>query len=139
MVSPRFQARLRAKESQMKLRLAFIASAIVLSAGTGVSLADDAYPEGCVSCHAEADMTVGAMLAELGHKKIDNMVETVPTDCFECHSEDGGFGELYEFIHPAHYAADSKFVAEFEGKCTHCHAMDVESGEVSVKSGAKNW
>ncbi len=123
----------------MKLRLVFIASAIVLTAGTGVSVADDAYPEGCVSCHAEADKTVGAMLAGLGHKKIDNMVETVPTDCMECHSEDGGFGELYEFLHPAHYGADSKFVAEFEGKCTHCHAMDVESGEVSVKSGAKNW
>ena len=123
----------------MKLRLAFIASALALTAGTGISLADDAYPEGCVSCHAEGDMTIGALLSGLGHKNVDNMVETVPTDCLECHSEDGGFPPLYEFIHPAHYAADSGFMTEFEGNCTHCHAMDMDTGEVSVKSGAKNW
>ena len=127
----------------MKPGFVCAAALAVLLAGAGVAVAEDMFPNGCVSCHTESadgDMRLGPLLEQLGHKKIDKMVETVPGDCMECHSEDGGFGELYEYIHPAHFddAATNKFVVGFEGKCTHCHAIG-EDGEMPVKSGAKNW
>lgn len=121
----------------MNLRVACVALALSVAVA-GAVFADD-YPNGCVSCHAAADMTVGAMLEGLGHKNVSSMVETIPTDCTDCHSEDGGFGGLWEFIHPAHFAADSKFMSEFGGDCRHCHSMDADSGEAAVKSGDKNW
>lgn len=124
----------------MKSRVTIAVAFLALLAGPGVAGAEEMSPEGCVSCHAEGDMTIGALLEALGHKNVDKYTETVPDDCKECHSEDGGFGELYEFIHPAHYAepATNKFVVDYEGKCTHCHAID-EDGEMPVKSGPKNW
>lgn len=123
------------------MRLRYLIAALAVSVvGAGVSWAEDMYPNGCVSCHTDGS-TVGAMLEAIGHKNVDKMVETIPTDCMDCHSEDGGFGELYEFIHPAHYSdpANNAFVVDHEGKCTHCHSMDVDTGEVSLKSGPKNW
>lgn len=128
----------------MKFPIALATTALIFAAGVGVSSAGDMYPEGCVSCHVESetgDMRIGTLLQALGHKKVDRMVETVPTDCLECHSEDGGFPPLWEFIHPIHFEdpANNKFVVDYEGKCTHCHAMDVDTGEVTLKSGPKNW
>ncbi len=123
-------------------KLLTAAAALSLLAGTGLALGEDMYPQGCVDCHVNADgndMRISTLLENVGHMGVEDL-ETIPTDCKDCHSEDGGFGELYTFIHSAHYAgADNKFVVDHEGKCTHCHALDADSGEVSTKSGPKNW
>ena len=100
------------------------------------------YPAGCVSCHDGDVMgTVGAQLDELGHPDVADWTETVPNDCTECHSEDGGYITLSEAIHMAHYRehAENAFLRDFGGQCLHCHALDAETGMVGIKSGARNW
>ncbi len=101
-----------------------------------------AYAEGCTDCHdGTAVPTVGAVLEALGHPDVGPDTEVVPEDCSDCHSEEGGLWLLSEVAHMAHFRepADNGFVQEFDGDCRHCHVMDGETGEVDVKSGAKNW
>jgi hypothetical protein len=100
------------------------------------------YAGGCVDCHdGTAAATVGALLETLGHPDVGEDTEVLPDDCSDCHSEEGGMWLLSEVAHMSHYreAADNKFVQDFDGDCRHCHVMDGETGEASVKSGPKNW
>jgi len=100
------------------------------------------YPAGCVSCHDGDVMgTIGTLLDELGHPDVADWTETVPNDCTECHSEEGGYITLSEAIHMAHYRehAENAFLRDFGGQCLHCHALDAETGVVGTKSGARNW
>lgn len=100
------------------------------------------YPQGCVDCHAkDGAENIGALLERLGHRKVDAKTETVPGDCKSCHSEEGGFSLLSEMAHIYHYEnpAKNEFIRVYGGECLHCHALDVETGVVSSKSGPKNW
>lgn len=100
------------------------------------------FVQGCVDCHdGTVQPTVGAMLERMGHDNVDDDTAQVPGDCSACHSEAGGMWFLSEVSHMAHYRdpENSAFVQEFGGDCRHCHALDAETGAVSVKSGAKNW
>lgn len=100
------------------------------------------YREGCVSCHNGGEAgTIGALLDAMGHPNVDRRTEVVPDDCVICHSEEGGESLLWEFNHIVHYGqpARNDFMRKFGGNCLHCHALDVHTGEVIVKSGPKNW
>lgn len=100
------------------------------------------YPQGCVDCHAkDGAENLGALLESLGHRNVDAKTETVPSDCKSCHSEEGGFSLLSELAHIFHYENPAKndFIRVYGGDCLHCHALDVETGVVTTKSGPKNW
>lgn len=99
-----------------------------------------AFPHGCADCHtAERAGTIGSMLAELGHPEVDD-IETVPDGCVECHSEDGGFWPMDELTHLAHYGhpPENAYLRDYGANCLHCHAMDLETGAVTIKSGPMN-
>lgn len=105
----------------------------------GITSPDDA-PEGCVSCHTGA-MVLKNKLAALKHRDIDAKVKIIPDDCKSCHSEDQGREPLSMIAHSMHYASisNSEFITKHKGSCLNCHMMATGSGEVTVKSGAKNW
>jgi len=101
---------------------------------------DDPSPQGCVSCH-KGDTSLKAMLAALKHRNIDAKVAVIPDDCKTCHSEEEGLDSMSMIAHSMHYAtlSSSEFVTQHQGSCLHCHALATGSGEVTVKSGKKNW
>ncbi len=109
-------------------------------------LTDDAYPNGCVSCHKnDADavpLKLNLMLAKVqGHPKVDAIIKIAPKDCGMCHKAGAKMGELSPVVHKAHFAkkADSQFIKLFQGSCLNCHTMDLALGVVTIKSGPKNW
>lgn len=100
------------------------------------------YAQGCVDCHGKDDVeSIGALLAALRHRNVDDKTSTVPTDCKSCHEPDGDYTPLSEAIHLVHFEdpANNPFVKNFGGNCMHCHAVDTSTGVISVKSGPKNW
>lgn len=107
--------------------------------------AKDPFPEGCVSCHVKLpdgrDMRLNAALKAVeGHPSVTAMVKSAPADCKKCHTKASGMG-LELVLHKAHYGKGEKshFVQEFGGSCLACHALDVKTGKMTVKSGPKNW
>jgi hypothetical protein len=125
----------------MVLPAASAGAAPVLPGITG----KDENPNGCVDCHVNAggkDLRITAELANIkGHPKVDKIVKTVPKDCMVCHKASGKGGELNLVIHKAHYAKPSEnaFVTSYQGSCLHCHALNMDTGAMTVKSGPKNW
>jgi len=100
------------------------------------------HTQGCVDCHSgDGPDKIGALLEEMGHRKVDDKTTTVPGDCVECHSDDGGYTLLSEAVHLVHFEDPAKnpFVTDHGGNCLHCHALDLKTGAMSVKSGPKNW
>jgi len=100
------------------------------------------YVQGCVDCHAkDGAENIGALLAAMKHRNVDQQTVTVPGDCVECHSDDGDFTPLSEFSHLLHYEkpAENAFVRNYGGNCLHCHQLDTDTGIITVKSGPKNW
>ncbi len=144
--------------NRMRVGLVIVVSLVVLggavvvlsaaSAGNapflpGINGKDD-YPNGCVDCHknADKDYRINAELANVsGHPKIDKIVKTVPKDCTLCHKAGGKAPALNLVSHKTHYAkpAENAFVTNYQGSCLHCHALDLNTGAMSVKSGPKNW
>ena len=105
----------------------------------GITSPDEA-PEGCVSCHKGA-MSLKSKLAALKHREIDDKVQVIPDDCKSCHSEDQGLESMAMIAHSMHYASisNSEFITKHKGSCLNCHMMATGSGEVTIKSGQKNW
>ena len=96
-----------------------------------------AYPHGCVDCHtSEKAGSLDELLTEIGHPAVDD-IEIIPDGCIECHSEEGGFWPMDELTHLAHYShpPENAFLTDYDADCLHCHAMDMETGAVTVKSG----
>jgi len=119
--------------------------ATAIGAETGVPelpgiTSPDPYPEGCVSCH-KGQLLLKDKLAALKHRNIDSKVAVIPTDCMKCHSDDGGMDPMANIAHSMHYASGSKsdFVTKYHGSCLNCHQVATGSGEVTVKSGKRNW
>jgi len=100
----------------------------------------DPYPEGCVSCH-QGTLLLKTMLAALKHRNIDAKVAVIPNDCKTCHSEEGGMDPMSNVAHSMHYASGSKsdFVTRYNGSCLNCHQVATGNGEVTMKSGKRNW
>ncbi len=121
----------------MVLPAASAGAAPVLPGITG----KDQYPNGCVDCHVK-DTLLPAMVAKVsGHPKIDKIVKTVPKDCMICHKAGGKAPEMNLVSHKVHYSNPAKngYVNDYQGSCLNCHALNVDTGAMAVKSGAKNW
>jgi hypothetical protein len=100
------------------------------------------YPHGCVDCHTDDRAeTIGSLLAAMGHRNVDARTQIVPNDCAGCHSEEGGFSLMQEFSHLVHYANPERnaFVQDYGGLCLHCHLLDTQTGDITMKAGPKNW
>ena len=112
--------------------------------GSAKPEAKDPFKNGCVSCHVVlpdgTDKRLNtAIKAIKGHPAL-TMVKNVPGDCGKCHGK-GKVSKLSFSLHKQHYEKGEKsvFLKELKGSCTSCHSLDVKTGKVSVKSGAKNW
>ncbi|NGX15133.1 hypothetical protein [Wenzhouxiangella sp. XN24] len=96
-----------------------------------------AYPHGCVDCHTSDEAgDLDELLTEIGHPPVDD-IEIIPDGCIECHSDEGGFWPMDELTHLAHFShpPENAFLTDYDADCLHCHAMDMETGAVTVKSG----
>jgi hypothetical protein len=100
----------------------------------------DKYPNGCVQCHT-GESGLDALLKSLNHADVSAMMNTVPTDCLMCHKEDGAAGALSLITHKQHFGnpSSNKFVADHGAACLACHGLNLQTGEITVKEGAKNW
>ena len=107
--------------------------------------AEDTHPNGCVGCHQITDdgndYRLNVSLTESGHPNIAAMVRTVPNDCGICHKAGTPLGATSALSHRAHYAdaSENHFIAYYQGECLACHALNTETGAMTVKSGPKNW
>ncbi len=80
---------------------------------------------------------------ELKGKHADTvaMTNTVPKDCLICHSKQSaktmGAPELGRLMHLIHLAGgeENEFITEYQGQCVHCHALNIETGELTIKNG----
>ena len=126
-----------------------ITAALVLS---GASAADtawlpgilqpDGFAKGCVDCHkvdGKNDYRITAYLPK-DHPDVSKL-KTIPSDCASCHKRGGAGPELPGLMHQTHYRNPEKngFELYYKGACLNCHALDVKTGVMSVKSGPKNW
>ena len=106
---------------------------------------EDTHPNGCIDCHKETDdgdYRLSTSLKELsGHPDISMIVKTLPNDCAMCHKPKAPAGALNTITHQFHYEnpGENNFIKDYAGACLSCHALNTESGEMSVKSGPKNW
>ena len=105
----------------------------------GLTSTDEA-PKGCVSCHT-GKRHLKAMLDALDHRDMKDKIQVVPDDCKSCHEDGDELEALGPVSHSMHYArgSQSDFVVKHGGSCLHCHALATGTGEVTVKSGPKNW
>jgi hypothetical protein len=106
----------------------------------------DEHPAGCVDCHVVTkdgkDYRVTAELAKItGHPKVDKIVKVVPKDCLMCHKAGPKPPVLANALHEVHYknAKDNAFIGFYKGACLNCHALDLTTGDMTVKTGPKNW
>ena len=133
-------------------RMPLVLPALALTAMTaaaqpflpGITSADKT-PNGCVDCHKNngpnQDYRLTVELTKTKHMDITAIVKTVPNDCAMCHREGVAAGPLMAKTHLLHYAkkGDSSFVKAYQGACLNCHKLDLVTGNVSLKSGPKNW
>ena len=127
----------------------FLGAAVLASAQetlklSGVTVKDE-YPNGCVDCHTQSGENNYRLNTELknlnGHPDITKITKTVPKDCAMCHTPKLPAGSLNLITHKSHYQNPSKnsFISDYQGDCLACHSLNLSTGEMSVKSGPKNW
>ena len=118
--------------------------ALAMTGALTDSLADS-YPNGCVSCHVEAetDSRLNVLLANIGHGRGGERTKDIPTGCNRCHAPDGSgnAGSIRKLVHSIHYETPdvNRFVTHYGGDCLSCHSMDSATGVVGIKSGERNW
>ena len=110
----------------------------------GVTVSDD-FPNGCVDCHSGesgGEDTLNELMSDLeGHPNVEKIMKQLPTDCYMCHKENMPAGPINYATHLSHYGDpdESDFINEYDGACLNCHSIDLDTGEIIVKSGPKNW
>ena len=106
---------------------------------------EDKYPNGCIDCHNDAGgeeiRRLDVILEELDHTNVSALTKIVPDDCARCHKEGTSIGGLNKQTHRIHYEnpSENDFIDDFQGECLACHALNSATGEVTTKSGLKNW
>ena len=107
---------------------------------------EDKNPDGCVDCHVDAgggnDTRMNVVLKKVkDHPDVAAMMNTLPKDCYMCHKEGGAADPINRMTHKQHYVnpGDNDFITDYEGTCLACHSVDINTGEVTVKNGPKNW
>lgn len=73
-----------------------------------------------------------AVILEGSHPRVPAARMEIPGDCLVCH--ESGLDDvvpLAPFLHKVHLAGgeQSVFLRIFQGECTHCHKLDVQSGQ----------
>ena len=130
--------------------LAFAGAIVIAWAQEGTSRlpginAPDEHPNGCVDCHAEGGaegaLPMNVALEEMKHSDISAIVKTLPQDCSICHIPETPIGAINLQTHSVHYQnpSENNFVQNYSGQCLSCHALNVETGVLSIKQGPKNW
>jgi hypothetical protein len=106
----------------------------------------DEHPNGCVDCHIKVNDKQDYRLVNLptlvkGHPDISKIVKKLPDGCMLCHNGKGKAPKLPLVLHKVHFKGgmDNHFVANYQGQCLNCHQLNLETGEMTVKSGAANW
>ncbi|MFQ6117746.1 MAG: hypothetical protein ACE5LQ_05700 [Candidatus Bipolaricaulia bacterium] len=107
---------------------------------------EDPKPAGCVDCHKPRpdigqDFRLSVELQGIeGHPDISGMVATqeIPGLCMTCHTEQ--FKPLSNIVHKKHFEfekdpLENHFIASYQGQCLYCHKLELETGEMTVKSG----
>lgn len=69
----------------------------------------------------------------------------VPTVCLGCHSKSSDVASSFsKMIHLVHLTTEKNFTGDenhflmnYKGFCTNCHAMDKETGRISLKTGSE--
>lgn len=151
------------RKRRVVLAVALVAGLLVLMVG-GMALApfgqaeepevpeipgitvDDVEVNGCVDCHRktspEKDYRLSATLKRLeNHPDVVASTKTIPNDCLTCHNESAaksmGTEPLASMIHRMHLLGgkENQFITRYQGQCTHCHALNKETGEFSIKNG----
>ncbi|HSM61756.1 MAG TPA: hypothetical protein VK849_13200 [Longimicrobiales bacterium] len=85
-----------------------------------------------------ASMRPGGTLEEMHPGTKPEVLNDIPRSCIECHSRRSDEApEISRLVHLVHLVggADNVFMTVFQGQCTHCHKLDLESGAWTVPSG----
>jgi hypothetical protein len=106
--------------------------------------ADDKYPNGCVSCHTGAKMSLPTLIKAKvpAHADISKIVTSVPDKCTMCHKAGAKAGALSAVVHKVHSIKDpgaTVAVSAFTGNCLNCHAIDAKTNTAVIKKAPKNW
>ena len=77
------------------------------------------------------------------HPKIKGELEHVqiPDACLKCHSQKSKFAPPFvQLLHGLHLVGgtDNEFMTKFHGECTHCHKLDMNTGQWTVPSGKED-
>ncbi len=131
---------------------------------TAPGIAQDEFPQGCVSCHivlpdgrdvrlsnlmTQWATEVPALLLErarasapagltINGRHPPVPVQDVPGGCLACHAKESTMAPPFaKLLHLVHLTGGEQniFVTTFEGRCTHCHKLDEASGAWSIPSG----
>jgi hypothetical protein len=107
---------------------------------------EDTYPNGCVDCHSNQGAHRVDRLNILvnnidGHPNVTQIVNTLPEGCGMCHRPGVAAGPLNTQTHRIHYEnpAENDFIGYYAGECLACHTLNPATGQMSIKSGPKNW
>ena len=113
---------------------------------------DDINTNGCVDCHRkvseDSDYRISTYIKELAeegnHPDVTAMINTVPDDCLVCHGETTAEGmgtdPLAPILHRMHLVGmgENDFITGSQGQCTHCHALNKDTGQMRTKAGGES-
>lgn len=138
----------------VKLSLLLMGTAFICSTAlaqqplklSGITV-EDKYPNGCVDCHAQIgdnDYRLNVRMKKYipNHPDISKKTVTIPKSCKMCHRKGKEGGPLSLISHKAHYhkpPAENDFIKYYKGDCLSCHQLNLSTGQITIKSGPKNW
>ncbi len=84
---------------------------------------------------------LAGMTLEGKHPKVLGMIKNIPGDCLTCHSRESTtappFARLLHLIHLTG-GQENHFLTLFQGECTHCHKLNMTSGQWAIPSGPEH-
>jgi len=73
-----------------------------------------------------------------GHPEVKSALGDIPAACIKCHAKPStrspSFGSMMHVIHLGGLK-DGHFLSIFQGECTHCHKLDINTGTWRIPSG----
>jgi len=72
------------------------------------------------------------------HPNATGSLKNVPAGCQTCHSKESKTAPSFSrMMHLLHYtgAEENPFLTEYQGECTHCHKLNLLTGEWEIPSG----
>jgi len=72
------------------------------------------------------------------HPEVKSALRDIPAACIKCHAKPAtpspSFGPMMHVIHLGG-VKDGHFLSIFQGECTHCHKLDLDTGTWRIPSG----